>query len=291
MAATTALDFKVNQTSATHASKGARMTATRPTTFVPPKAPVTSYLNHVGRPCNYHAKASSADCQSSSRMVRVMHLKRSKVLVLFAIVWMFLLACTGTAATLSGWQRMGSDEYRHVSAPPVIFVRGKVGRGPGKGVTEPSLKGFIRKGAQTLWKGSAAAAKSFGRSLRQLAGPTRRQVGSLLRRQPATVSPAAPKSVVENVVIQSGGRSVQTSVDLRGTIKRIQDGKQFPHRNDGSIFVNREGRLPMKEQGYYREYVHPTTGESGPGPQRIIRGKGGEWYYSPDHYKTFIPLN
>lgn len=25
-------------------------------------------------------------------------------------------------------------------------------------------------------------------------------------------------------------------------------------------------------------------------PQRIIKGQGGEIYYSPDHYKTFIKI-
>ncbi|NWE46962.1 hypothetical protein HX857_14370 [Pseudomonas gingeri] len=26
------------------------------------------------------------------------------------------------------------------------------------------------------------------------------------------------------------------------------------------------------------------------GPQRIVVGKGGEMYYTPDHYKTFVPI-
>lgn len=43
--------------------------------------------------------------------------------------------------------------------------------------------------------------------------------------------------------------------------------------------------------GYYNEFVHPTLGARGAGPQRIVRGRGGELYYTPDHYKTFIPLN
>jgi filamentous hemagglutinin len=55
--------------------------------------------------------------------------------------------------------------------------------------------------------------------------------------------------------------------------------------------VNREGLLPKQGPGYYQEFVHPTPGVSGVGPQRIVRGQGGELYYTPDHYKTFIPLN
>ena len=81
-----------------------------------------------------------------------------------------------------------------------------------------------------------------------------------------------------------------TSNDLRlnSTMERIKDGQSYPHRNDGSIFQNREGVLPLKGQDYYREYVHPTSVVNGAGPQRIIIGRGGEYYYSPDHYKTFI---
>jgi len=80
-------------------------------------------------------------------------------------------------------------------------------------------------------------------------------------------------------------------VNVRATIDRIKAGGRFPHRNDGSVFQNREGLLPRQPQGYYREYVHPTPGVNGPGAQRIIQGQNGELYYSPDHYGTFIPLN
>jgi filamentous hemagglutinin len=81
------------------------------------------------------------------------------------------------------------------------------------------------------------------------------------------------------------------TVDLGPTLKRIESGGSFPHRNDGSVFMNREGLLPTQPQGYYREFVHPTPGVSGPGPQRVIQGQGGEMFYTPDHYGTFIPLN
>jgi len=56
------------------------------------------------------------------------------------------------------------------------------------------------------------------------------------------------------------------------------------------VFNNREGLLPKKPAGYYREYVHPTPGIKGTGPERIVTGKAGELYYTPDHYETFIPL-
>ncbi|MCA0327323.1 MAG: hypothetical protein LCH89_17225 [Proteobacteria bacterium] len=55
-------------------------------------------------------------------------------------------------------------------------------------------------------------------------------------------------------------------------------------------FKNKEGLLPMKPEGYYREWVHPTRGVQGSGPQRVVTGQGGETYYSSDHYRAFIPV-
>ncbi len=86
------------------------------------------------------------------------------------------------------------------------------------------------------------------------------------------------------------GVSQDKRTELRSTLDRISRGEKNPHRNDGAIFRNREGRLPERPQGYYKEYVHPTRGSSGPGTQRIIQGANGEVYYTPDHYKTFIQI-
>lgn len=80
-------------------------------------------------------------------------------------------------------------------------------------------------------------------------------------------------------------------VNVRSTIDRIKAGDKLPHRHDGSVFQNREGLLPKQIDGYYREFVHPTPGVKGPGAQRVIQGQNGELYYSPDHYRTFVPLN
>jgi len=79
--------------------------------------------------------------------------------------------------------------------------------------------------------------------------------------------------------------------DLQPTLDRIGRGEKFPHRNDGNVFRNREGRLPSQSEGYYIEYVHPTPGVAGQGSQRIVIGQGGEIYFTPDHYGTFIPVN
>ncbi len=101
-------------------------------------------------------------------------------------------------------------------------------------------------------------------------------------------SATGPQPIVDNVAIKNYGRVIYRGrVDLSATIARIKRGDSFPHRNDGAVFRNRERRLPRKPRGYYREYVHPTRGVRGPGPQRLVVGKSGEWYYTADHYGSF----
>ena len=95
------------------------------------------------------------------------------------------------------------------------------------------------------------------------------------------------------IISKSSTRFVSTSkglVDLAPTLERITKGIKYPHKNDGSIFKNAQKLLPSKPAGYYTEYVVPTPGVSHAGLQRIIKGSGGEMYFSPDHYSTFIPI-
>jgi ribonuclease T1 len=83
--------------------------------------------------------------------------------------------------------------------------------------------------------------------------------------------------------------------EARETLALIQTGGPFPYRKDGSVFGNREKRLPLRERGYYREYTVPTPGAKDRGARRIVAGKGesgdvrtsGEYYYTDDHYTSF----
>lgn len=95
--------------------------------------------------------------------------------------------------------------------------------------------------------------------------------------------------IIQNMTIkdQSGRVVYMGEINLHPTFERIERGEKFPHRNDGSTFRNLEGRLPKKAAGYYTEYVHPTKGLNGPGPQRVVLGKEGEAFYTHDHYDTF----
>jgi ribonuclease T1 len=106
--------------------------------------------------------------------------------------------------------------------------------------------------------------------------------------KPANVEGDKKPTLVENQTIRDFGKVVfKGTIDLQPTLDRIARGERNSHRNDGSTFGNRERRLPQKQQGYYTEYVHPTKGINGPGPQRVIFGKGGDVWYTPDHYETF----
>ena len=78
-------------------------------------------------------------------------------------------------------------------------------------------------------------------------------------------------------------------------VERILRGGPFPYRQDGAVFGNREGRLPPRPRGHYREYTVPTPGERDRGARRIIAGSprsdnvmsSGEYYYTNDHYRSF----
>ena len=48
-----------------------------------------------------------------------------------------------------------------------------------------------------------------------------------------------------------------------------------------------EKLVPVRERGYSREYTVPAPGLKHRGARRIVSGRGGELYYSDDHYQSF----
>ena len=77
--------------------------------------------------------------------------------------------------------------------------------------------------------------------------------------------------------------------EARQTVVMILHGGPFPHRQDGTVFGNREGRLPAKPRGYYHEYTVDTPGLDHRGARRIVTGgqPPAAWYYTDDHYDSF----
>jgi ribonuclease T1 len=78
---------------------------------------------------------------------------------------------------------------------------------------------------------------------------------------------------------------------LVATLELIERGGPFPFKQDNTTFGNREGRLPSKPRGHYREYTVPTPGASNRGARRVVRGKTGETFYTRDHYRTFMRID
>jgi ribonuclease T1 len=75
--------------------------------------------------------------------------------------------------------------------------------------------------------------------------------------------------------------------EAKQTVVLIGSNGPFPHPQDGAVFGNREGGLPKRERGYYREYTVKTPGSRDRGARRIVAGKSGELYYTEDHYRSF----
>jgi len=71
------------------------------------------------------------------------------------------------------------------------------------------------------------------------------------------------------------------------TLGLIARGGPFPHRQDGATFENREGHLPSRRSGYYKEYTVDTPGADDRGARRIVAGAAGERYWTNDHYDSF----
>ena len=84
-------------------------------------------------------------------------------------------------------------------------------------------------------------------------------------------------------------RADSLPAEARATLRLIAAGGPFSYDRDGTVFQNREGRLPSRPRGYYREYTVETPGSPDRGPRRIVTGgrPPTEFYYTPDHYRSF----
>ena len=75
--------------------------------------------------------------------------------------------------------------------------------------------------------------------------------------------------------------------EVQTTLNLIKTGGTLPHKKDGSIFKNLEKVLPVNALDYYREYTVPAPKINNRGNRRLVIGKGGEVYYTGDHYNSF----
>ncbi|QEI09126.1 ribonuclease [Pigmentiphaga aceris] len=106
---------------------------------------------------------------------------------------------------------------------------------------------------------------------------------------------AVPASARDAAAIKSDIAFSELPREAQQTLALIKQDGPFPYTKDGTVFGNREGRLPSQARGYYREYTVPTPGARNRGARRIVGGQGpgrnvatsGEYWYTADHYSTF----
>ena len=106
--------------------------------------------------------------------------------------------------------------------------------------------------------------------------------------------PAAGAHVETRTGSQAGSGTIvesQLPPQAVATLQRIRQGGPFPYEKDGTVFGNREKRLPIQKHGYYLEYTVKTPGVSHRGARRIVAGGPARdpvaLYYTQDHYETF----
>lgn len=108
---------------------------------------------------------------------------------------------------------------------------------------------------------------------------------------PAGSPAAAPAPSVPGV--SPGALPAFLPDEAHDTVALILRDGPFPHPQDGDAFQNREGLLPERPRGWYREYTVETPGLSHRGARRIVTGGDPPqaWYYTDDHYDSFRPFD
>jgi guanyl-specific ribonuclease Sa len=97
-------------------------------------------------------------------------------------------------------------------------------------------------------------------------------------------APACGPATVDRVPLGSLPAEVAATVDL------VARGGPFPYAEDGTVYRNREGVLPVCAADHYRLYTVPTPGTTDRGDRRLVTGGTGEHYYTPDRYTTFVEV-
>ena len=103
----------------------------------------------------------------------------------------------------------------------------------------------------------------------------------LVAAAPAALALFAPSPAKGEIAAADLPREAQQTLAL------IKKGGPYPYAKDGTVFGNREGLLPKRNRGYYREYTVKTPGVRHRGARRIVAGREGDYWYTADHYASF----
>jgi ribonuclease T1 len=114
---------------------------------------------------------------------------------------------------------------------------------------------------------------------------------------PRSPSPGPPRSPGPSPSVTSGTDPETGLVwvelaalppEVRQTLVLVERGGPFPYEKDGAVFGNREGLLPRRPAGFYREYTVVTPGSPDRGARRLVTGDGTRMlFYTADHYSSF----
>lgn len=150
-------------------------------------------------------------------------------------------------------------------------------------------RGIVALASAVLLLAGCAPAET---AVRAHTSPTENAGPSLTHR----VSPTAPGGTARPQAGAARALPVKALSELPAeaatTWRLVVNGGPFPYSRDGVVFQNREGRLPSRGRGYYREYTVPTPGSRDRGARRLIGGGGTrEIYYTGDHYRSFVVVD
>ena len=98
-------------------------------------------------------------------------------------------------------------------------------------------------------------------------------------------------AVVPGIVEEDASTDESERAAIADVLADIESGGPLPYEEDGQTFQNREGLLPAKPLGYYREYTVETPGSPDRGARRLVIGERDETYYTDDHYGSFTRID
>lgn len=100
-------------------------------------------------------------------------------------------------------------------------------------------------------------------------------------------SSGAPKATSSSAVAGSVPLSTLPR-EVTTTVRLILKKGPYPFKHDGIVYQNLERQLPPEPKGYYHEYTVVTPGSTDRGERRVVTGQGGEFYYTANHYASFV---